>query len=191
MNGQTVRLTTDEIISLTAKALKVSGTSEANARPVAEATAAAEAAGMPSHGLLYVPIYCEHVQCRKVDGAAKLTLEQVRPALLVADAAAGFAHPAIALSFESLIPLARRTASRHWPCAIPKIADCSATTPMRSRPVVSSGSALPTRRPRSHRSAGKSRSSAPTRSPFPVPDGQGDWCCRSTRVRALWPRARS
>ncbi len=108
MSAQTVGLTTDEIIGLTATALRVSGASEANTRPVAEATAAAEAAGMPSHGLLYVPIYCEHLRCGKVDGAAKPTLEQVKPALLVADAAAGFAHPAIALSFESLIPLARR-----------------------------------------------------------------------------------
>ena len=109
MSERDTKVTTDAIVALTMRALRASGASEANARPVAEATAAAEAAGLPSHGLLYVPIYCDHLRCGKVDGSARPRLEQVRPALLVADAAAGFAHPAIALGFEALVPLARRT----------------------------------------------------------------------------------
>ena len=109
MSAQYSTLTIDAIVALTTKALTASGASEANARPVALATAAAEAAGMASHGLLYVPIYCEHLRVGKVDGSAQPTVEQIRSALLAADAAAGFAHPAIALGFEALVPLARQT----------------------------------------------------------------------------------
>jgi len=109
VSEQHATLTVDAIVALITKALRTSGASEANARPVAEATAAAEAAGRPSHGLLYVPIYCEHLRVGKVDGSADPAIEQIRPALLTADAKAGFAHPAIALGFEALVPLARRT----------------------------------------------------------------------------------
>ena len=103
------RLTEAAIVALAAKALVASGASEANARPLAEATAAAEVAGMPSHGLLYIPIYCEHLRVGKIDGSARPTVEQVKPALLVADAVTGFAHPAIALGFDQLVPLAKET----------------------------------------------------------------------------------
>jgi (2R)-3-sulfolactate dehydrogenase (NADP+) len=71
------------------------------------ATAATEADGVSSHGLAYIPIYCEHVQCGKVDGRAVPTMERARPALLTVDAATGFAHPAIELGFRDLAPLAR------------------------------------------------------------------------------------
>ncbi|MEP3295661.1 MAG: Ldh family oxidoreductase, partial [Pseudoruegeria sp.] len=56
----------------------------------------------------YIPIYCEHVDCGKVDGLAKPTLETPRPAALTVDAATGFAHSAIDMGFERLIPLARQ-----------------------------------------------------------------------------------
>lgn len=103
----TKTLSLDEIEDLAFRALVAVGTSEANARPLAVATAATEADGVASHGLAYIPIYCEHVQCGKVDGKAVPTVEQVRPAYLSADAATGFAHAAIDLGFERLGPLAR------------------------------------------------------------------------------------
>ena len=108
MSERKVKMAVEAIVALTTGALVASGADEANARPVARATAAAEASGMPSHGLFYVPTYCEHLRVGKVDGTARPRVEQVRPALLVADAGAGFAHPAIALGFEELVPLARR-----------------------------------------------------------------------------------
>jgi (2R)-3-sulfolactate dehydrogenase (NADP+) len=92
---------------LVERALVASGASVENAGPMAEATVAAEASGVSSHGLAYVPTYCEHVRIGKVDGRAVPTVTRVKPALLVADAASGFAHPAIAAGFEALIPLAR------------------------------------------------------------------------------------
>lgn len=103
----TCTLSLAEIEDLAFRALVAAGTSEENARPLAIATAATEAAGVASHGLAYIPIYCEHAQCGKVDGNAILKLSQPRPAYLSVDAATGFAHSAIDTGFEALVPLAR------------------------------------------------------------------------------------
>ncbi len=104
---ETKTLSLSEIEDLSFRALVAAGTSEENARPLAVATAATEADGVASHGLAYIPIYCEHVQCGKVDGQAKPDLLQPRPGLITVDAATGFAHSAIDLGFQKLIPLAR------------------------------------------------------------------------------------
>ncbi len=97
-----------DIEAISFDALVAAGTSEANARPLAIATAATEADGVASHGMAYIPIYCEHVQCGKVDGQAVPHLEQPAPAVLTVDAATGFAHSAIDLGFDQLVPLARQ-----------------------------------------------------------------------------------
>ncbi|WP_209599244.1 Ldh family oxidoreductase [Ruegeria sp. HKCCSP351] len=104
---ETQTLSLAEIEKLSFTALVAAGTNEENARPLAVATAATEADGVASHGLAYIPIYCEHVQCGKVDGQAVPTLETPRPGLVRVDAATGFAHAAIDLGFEALIPAAR------------------------------------------------------------------------------------
>jgi len=96
-----------EIEDLSFRALVAAGTSESNARSLAVATAATEADGVASHGLAYIPIYGEHVRCGKVDGQAVPVLDHPRPGVVTVDAATGFAHPAIDLGFEQLIPLAR------------------------------------------------------------------------------------
>lgn len=100
-------LTLAEIEDLSFRALVAAGTSETNARPLARATAATEADGVASHGLAYIPIYCEHVQCGKVDGAAVPVIDTPRPGVVTVDAATGFAHAAIDVGFEQLIPSAR------------------------------------------------------------------------------------
>ncbi|RMH40080.1 MAG: Ldh family oxidoreductase [Alphaproteobacteria bacterium] len=104
---ETRTLSLAEIEEIALRALVTAGTAEENARPLARATAETEADGVASHGLAYIPIYCEHVQCGKVDGQARPALDHPRPGALVADAATGFAHPAIEMGFEALIPLAR------------------------------------------------------------------------------------
>ncbi|MFY0310432.1 Ldh family oxidoreductase [Leisingera sp. D0M16] len=104
---ETKILTLSEIEDLSFRALVAAGTSEANARPLAVATAATEADGVASHGLAYIPIYAEHVQCGKVDGNATPVLTRPRPGVVAVDAATGFAHPAIDAGFEALIPAAR------------------------------------------------------------------------------------
>ena len=102
-----VVMTLEEIEDLAFRALVAAGTSETNARPLALATAATEADGIVSHGLAYIPIYCEHVRCGKVDGRAEPQLSRPAPAVVAVDAATGFAHAAIDRGFESLVPAAR------------------------------------------------------------------------------------
>ncbi|WP_170409920.1 Ldh family oxidoreductase [Ruegeria atlantica] len=104
---ETRTLTLTQIEDLAFRALVAAGTSEANARPLAVATAATEADGVASHGLAYIPIYCEHVQCGKVDGTAQPVLTRPRPGVVNVDAATGFAHSAIDMGFEALVPAAR------------------------------------------------------------------------------------
>jgi (2R)-3-sulfolactate dehydrogenase (NADP+) len=101
------RMSVAEIKELAHAALVAAGTSAQNAAPLARAVAAAERDGIASHGLLYVPVYAEHVRCGKVDGKAEPRMEHPRPATILVDAATGFAHPAIDLGFEALVPAAR------------------------------------------------------------------------------------
>jgi (2R)-3-sulfolactate dehydrogenase (NADP+) len=101
-------LTVGEIESLVAAALEAAGTSGGNAAPLARAVAQAERDGIASHGLMYVPTYCSHVRCGKVDGTAMPVLTRPRAGVVIVDARAGFAHPAIALGFSALIPTARQ-----------------------------------------------------------------------------------
>lgn len=103
----TETLTLAEIEKLSHDALVAAGTSPENAAPLAKATAMTEADGVASHGLAYIPIYAEHVQCGKVDGHAKPVLTQPKPSVVKVDAATGFAHSAIDLGFEKLIPAAK------------------------------------------------------------------------------------
>ncbi|SLN41894.1 (2R)-3-sulfolactate dehydrogenase (NADP(+)) [Roseovarius albus] len=100
---ETQTLSLAEIEEISLKALMVAGASEENAKPLAVATAATEADGVASHGLAYIPIYCEHVQCGKVDGQASPVLSQPRPGVITVDAATGFAHAAIDMGFQKLI----------------------------------------------------------------------------------------
>ncbi len=100
-------MTAAEIEALAQATLVRCGATQENATPLARAIAAAERDGIASHGLLYLPIYVEHLRCGKVDGQAEPSLETSRPGALVADAASGFAHTAIELGFEALVPAAR------------------------------------------------------------------------------------
>ena len=105
--SDTVTLTLEEADALVMQALTASGTSQSNARKLADGVMGAELDGISSHGLMYVPIYCEHAKCGKIDGQAEPTLEKLSPSAFLADAKSGFAHPAIDLGFEQLVPAAR------------------------------------------------------------------------------------
>ncbi|MDX3974912.1 Ldh family oxidoreductase [Shinella sp.] len=104
---------TDRMMTLAAiehlclRALVAAGASEANATAVARSTMLAERDGIRSHGLLYVPIYAEHIRCGKVDGMARPVVSQPRPGAVVVDAATGFAHPAIDSGWEQFIAATR------------------------------------------------------------------------------------
>ncbi|QTN36859.1 Ldh family oxidoreductase [Cognatishimia activa] len=104
---ETKTLSLSEIEDISFRALTAVGTSDSNARPLAVATAATEADGVASHGLAYIPIYCEHVTCGKVDCQATPIVSTPRPGVVTVDAATGFAHAAIDAGFDALIPMAK------------------------------------------------------------------------------------
>jgi (2R)-3-sulfolactate dehydrogenase (NADP+) len=99
-------LSAQQIEELALRALLRAGASHEQAAALAESVSAAELDGIASHGLAYVPVYCEHLQCGKVNVAATPTM-QVHGSVVRVDADAGFAHLPIRLGFEKLIPLAR------------------------------------------------------------------------------------
>lgn len=102
-----LNLTIDEVKQLAKEALMGAGASEANAEAVAKSTALAERDGIRSHGLMYVPIYAEHVKCGKVDGQAEPLVMQTRSGSIRVDAKTGFAHPAIDAAWEAFMEATR------------------------------------------------------------------------------------
>ncbi len=102
-----IQLTLEEISTLAKEALIASGASAAAASSLAAAVSAAERDGIRSHGLIYVPIYCEHLKCGKVNAAAEPAVLSQDGSAIVVDADCGFAHPAIDIGFGKLRPLAK------------------------------------------------------------------------------------
>ena len=101
------QLTLREIFSLAEEALIASGASAGAANSLATAVTAAERDGIRSHELIYVPIYCEHLTCGKVNVAAEPVVLSQEGSAIVVDADCGFAHPAIDIGFDELRPLAK------------------------------------------------------------------------------------
>lgn len=100
-------LTLTKVEDLARAALMGAGANETSASAVARSTWRAERDGVRSHGLMYVPIYAEHVQCGKVDGQAQPVVETPKPALVRVDAKSGFAHAAIDAGFSTFLMAAR------------------------------------------------------------------------------------
>lgn len=119
-----MKLSLAEIERISRDALVASGTSEDNANAVARSTMLAERDGIRSHGLLYVPIYAEHVRCGKVDGQASPVVGQTRPGAITVDARCGFAHPAINAGWDRFMDAARSngvavmTVSESYNCGV-------------------------------------------------------------------------
>ena len=100
-------LTLKEIEDLATMALVGAGASAENAAAVARSTVKAERDGIRSHGLMYVPIYAEHVVCGKVNGLAAPVVEHSHPGAIRVDAQSGFAHPAIDAGWPAFTKAAR------------------------------------------------------------------------------------
>ena len=100
-------LTQDQALELAIKTLTAAGASEENATPLANGIIQAEIDGIKSHGFHYLPIYCLHLSCKKVRGDASPKLNHKSNVALSVDADNGFAHRAISLGFEELIPSAK------------------------------------------------------------------------------------
>jgi (2R)-3-sulfolactate dehydrogenase (NADP+) len=106
MSGE--RLTLVEARALVVRTLERCRTSPENAAAVARALVAAEAEGLKGHGMSRVPSYAEQAKVGKVDGFASPRTSQPRPALVLVDAAAGFAYPALDVARPLLADAAKR-----------------------------------------------------------------------------------
>ena len=102
-------LSLDDVEDLSCDRLLMTGASQAAARSVARSIRAAERDAIRSHGLMYLPVYVEHLLCGKVLGQAVPTVLQPRASAIVVDAANGFAHPAIDHGWQALTDAARGT----------------------------------------------------------------------------------
>lgn len=103
------RLTLDEVEDLAAHALERAGAPGDVARSVARSTRRAEADGIRSHGLLYVPVYAAHLRCGKVRADACPQVSRPRIGHVAVDADNGFAHPAIDAGWEAFTGAARES----------------------------------------------------------------------------------
>jgi (2R)-3-sulfolactate dehydrogenase (NADP+) len=107
LSDTTINLT--QLHRLLVKALCAHGTEAKNAEPVARALVAAEADGLPGHGLSRLPSYCAQVASGKIHGHAVPELSQVADGVVVVDANGGFAYPALGLAIEKLAALTPKT----------------------------------------------------------------------------------
>jgi len=96
-----------EVFDTAKSILMAAGASETSADSVATSTWRAERDGIRSHGLMYVPIYAEHVRCGKVIGTATPTVSNPKSGAVIVDAAHGFAHPAIDAGYHAFTLAAR------------------------------------------------------------------------------------
>lgn len=103
----TATLTLAQVEVLAATALKGAGASDLQAASVARATRLAERDGIRSHGLMYVPIYAEHLRCGKVRGQAIPEDTQPRAGVTRVNAAHGFAHAAIDVGWPAFTAAVR------------------------------------------------------------------------------------
>jgi len=87
-------LTLDDVEDISRRMLVSSGASALQARSTARSIRDAEADGIRTVGLSYLPTYCDHVACGKVVGDAVPTVSHPRAAVVAVDAHNGFCHPA-------------------------------------------------------------------------------------------------
>lgn len=102
-----MHLSLAEAETLVVEALQRNKVSVENARSVAVALVAAEAAGQSGHGLRRVPAYAGQAKVRKTDGFAKPQMSRPFPAVLRIDAGNGYAYPALDLAVAELPAIAR------------------------------------------------------------------------------------
>ena len=107
MTSLAVTLTLDEVEELSHRMLVGAGASALQAGPTARSIRDAEADGIRTVGLSYLPTYCDHLACGKVVGDAVPAVSRPRSATVVVDAHHGFAHPAFEAGRESLVDAAR------------------------------------------------------------------------------------
>lgn len=102
-------LTLDQVEQLSHRMLVASGASPLQAGATARSIRDAEAEGIRTVGLTYLPTYCDHLACGKVIGDAVPIVSRPRPSAVVVDAGNGFSHPAFEAGLDVLVAAARAT----------------------------------------------------------------------------------
>ncbi|MGL4439784.1 MAG: Ldh family oxidoreductase, partial [Bosea sp. (in: a-proteobacteria)] len=105
------RFTLSGIEELAFAAMVARGAAPEQAHPVAASVRRAEADGIRSVGLGYLPTYLGHLVSGKVDGKAVPVVTRPRPGTVLVDAAHGFAHPAFEAGLPYLIAATRANGS--------------------------------------------------------------------------------
>lgn len=100
-------LTLAEVEDISLRMLTASGASTLQATPTARSIRDAEAEGLRTVGLSYLPTYCDHVACGKVAGDAVPVVSAPRPGTVVVDARLGFCHPAYEAGEAPLVAATR------------------------------------------------------------------------------------
>lgn len=98
----------EELHSLVKSALTQAGASPDQAQATAQALVAAEASGLPSHGLSRVSMYVSHLLAGRVVGDAVPVIKNERAGAVLIDAENGFAFPACRMAIEQAIGRARQ-----------------------------------------------------------------------------------
>ena len=97
-----------ELTDLVARALARNRIAPDIAMQVATALVLAEIDGKSGHGLARVEGYAMQARSGKVDGFARVSVAQPKPALLAVDAGGGFAYVALAAVLKQLPPIAEK-----------------------------------------------------------------------------------
>jgi (2R)-3-sulfolactate dehydrogenase (NADP+) len=105
----TETLSLSEVEGLARSALVGCGAMAGPAESVAKSIVQAEADSMRAIGLGYLPTYCEHLRCGKVDGKVQPNVSRPAPSAVRVDARHGFAHPAIEAGSTELVAAVRET----------------------------------------------------------------------------------
>lgn len=100
-------LTLDDVEQLSRAMLRASGASELQTASTARSIRDAEAEGIRTVGLSYLPTYCEHLRCGKVVGDAVPRVSRPRAATVLVHAGNGFCHPAFEAGEAPLVDAAR------------------------------------------------------------------------------------
>ena len=99
----------EELKILVEAALTKAGASPAQASATALALVAAEASGLPSHGLSRVTMYVGHLKAGRVVGDAVPVIRNQRASAVLIDAGNGFAFPACRMAIDEAIRRASQT----------------------------------------------------------------------------------
>ena len=99
----------EQLVDLTARALKRAGASKASAEATAQALVAAEAEGLSGHGLSRVALYCQHLREGRALGKARPKVIRRNGATALVDAGGGLAFLACAMAVKEAIARAKRS----------------------------------------------------------------------------------